>query len=68
MVGRKYLVDPDTPTMIGWIMGGRVHQKSSARKVTCPSIVLALGGLTLEFPWDLGQGLGFKPPLHTTQI
>ena len=28
MVGWKYLVHPDTPTMIGWTMCGRVHQKS----------------------------------------
>ena len=37
--------------MIGWTTGGRV-QKSSARKVTHHSTILALGALTLEFPWD----------------
>ena len=28
-------------------------------RVTIP----ALGGLTLEFPWDPGEGFGFKPPI-----
>ena len=37
MVGWKYLVHPYTPTMIGWIMGGGVHRKASARNVTHPS-------------------------------
>ena len=37
--------------MIGWTIGGRVHLQSSARKVT-HSTILALGALTLEFPWD----------------
>ena len=46
--------------MIGWTTGGRVHHTSSARKVTHPSTILALGNLTLEFPWDLGSGLGFQ--------
>ena len=40
--------------MIGWTIGGRVRCQSSARKVIHPSTILALGGLTLEFPWDLG--------------
>jgi hypothetical protein len=44
---------------------GRVHRKSSARKVTHPSIFLALGGFT-KFPWDPDLGLGFKPPLNHT--
>ena len=56
------LLHPDTPTMIGWIIYGRVQWKSSARKVTHPSTFLALGGLTSEFPWDLGQDLEFEPP------
>ena len=51
MVGRDYPVHPDTPTMIGWTIGGRVQWKSSARKITHPSTNLALDGLTLEFPW-----------------
>ena len=29
----KYLVDPDTPTIVEWNIGGRVHRKSSVRKV-----------------------------------
>ena len=33
----------DTPCMIGWIIGGRGYQTSSARKITHPSIILALG-------------------------
>jgi hypothetical protein len=33
----KYLVHPDIPTMIGWVIHGRVHHKSGARKVTHPS-------------------------------
>ena len=45
---------PDTHTMFGWTLGGRVHQKSSDRKVTHPSTILALGGLIAEFPWDPG--------------
>ena len=36
----------------GWTIGGRVHWKSSTRKVTRPSTIPALRGLTLEFPWD----------------
>lgn len=55
-------VHPNTLTMIGWITVGRVHLKSSARKVTHQITVQVLGGLTLEFPWDPGEGLGFKPP------
>ena len=43
-----------------WNLGGRVQWKSSSRKVTQ---IPALGGLTLEFPWDPCEGLGFKP-LH----
>ena len=33
----KYLVHPYIPTMIGWIIGGRVHHKSCARMFTHPS-------------------------------
>ena len=36
----------------GWTIGGRVHHKVSARKVTHPSTILALGSLTSESPWD----------------
>ena len=32
---------------------GRLHRKSSARKVTYPSTSPALSGFTSEFPWDL---------------
>ena len=47
MIGWRYPIHPNTPTMIGWIIGGRVHRKSSARMVT-------FGGLTLKFPWNPG--------------
>ena len=50
----KYAVHLDTPTMIGWTIGGRVHQKSSARKVTHLSTISILGGSISKFPWDLG--------------
>ena len=36
-VGWKYPVHMDTSTLIGWIIGGMVHWKSSPRKVTHPS-------------------------------
>jgi hypothetical protein len=50
MVGYKYPVHPDIPTMIRWTIDGRVHRKSSARKVNHPSTIPALGGFTVEFP------------------
>ena len=40
--------------MIGWTIGGRVHWKSSARKVTHPITNPALASLISEIPWDLG--------------
>ena len=49
--------------MIGWTIGGRVHGKPSARKVTYLRVIPTLGSLTLEFPWDPGEGLGYKPPM-----
>jgi hypothetical protein len=30
-------------------------------------ILISLDGLIEEFPWDPGQVLGFKPPLHTAR-
>ena len=39
-------------TMIDWTIGGRLHQKPCAREVIHTSIIPALGGWTLEFPWD----------------
>lgn len=39
-----------------------MHWNSSARKVTCPSTILAFGGSTSEFPWSLGCGLGLSHP------
>ena len=44
---------PEYPHMIGWIIDGKVHQKSSVKIVTYWNTILALGGLILEFPWDL---------------
>ena len=50
-----YLVHMDTPTIIGWTIGGKVHHESSATKVTQPkdhwkvtnpSTTPALGNLT----------------------
>jgi hypothetical protein len=38
-----------TPTMSGWIISGWVHRKSSARKATHLSTIVALGGLTSKF-------------------
>ena len=61
MVGWRYSVQLDTLTVIGWIIGGRVHQEWSARKVTHLSTIPALGGLTLKFSWDPCWGPGFKP-------
>ena len=53
-VGWKLLVHLETPTMNGWTIGGRVHCKSIARKVTHPGTIPALGGLISEFLWSLG--------------
>ena len=59
----KYPIHTNTPTFIGWTTGGRVHQKSSARKVTRPSnYFLALGGSTSEFPWIRVKALGLSYP------
>ena len=33
IVGWKYLVHLDTPTVVGWIIGSRAHQASKARKL-----------------------------------
>ena len=38
--------------MIRWIINGRVHQKSSARKVPHPSTISALDDLGV--PWNPG--------------
>lgn len=39
--------------MIGWIVGGRMHNKPSARKDAYLSTIPVLDGLTSEFPRDL---------------
>ena len=65
MVGWEYLVHLDTPTMIEWIVGGRVHQKSSVGKVTHMSTVLTLSGLTSGVPFRFKvKSLGLSHPLH----
>jgi hypothetical protein len=58
VVGQKnYVVHLDMPTTIGWTtMVGCT--RNSHRKVSLLSTILALGGLTLESPWDPGLGLG----------
>jgi hypothetical protein len=43
MTNLKYRIHPYSPTMIGWIMNGRVYQNPSPNKVTHPSIILTLG-------------------------
>ena len=48
--------------MIRWIKDGRMHSKSSARKVTHPSTIPTLGSLTSEFPRDPIQALGLTHP------
>lgn len=50
--------------MIRLIIGGRVHWKSSATKVTHLSTILALGCLTSEFLWDTGISYPFSFPIN----
>ena len=60
MIDLKYHGHLDTPTMIGWVIKGRVHHKSSVTKVTSPSTIPILGSkLYLRVPM-----VGFKPPLN----
>jgi hypothetical protein len=40
--------------MIGWTIVIGCMKKSSVKNVTHLSIIMALGNLTLEFPWHLG--------------
>jgi hypothetical protein len=44
--------------LIGWVIVVGCIGKSSVRKVTNPSTILALDGLTWEFPWDMSEGFG----------
>lgn len=53
----KVYGSPNTPIMTGWIIGGKVHQKQSATSFTHLSIVLTLGGLTLECMWHVACGI-----------
>ena len=43
-----------TPDMAGVDHRRYCTLKSSSRKVTLPNTTPALGGLTLELPWDIG--------------
>jgi len=52
----------DNPTVIEWIVSGRVHQNSSARKVTHPGTNPALGGSASEVLWDWVKVLGLSHP------
>lgn len=61
--GSKYPIHLNTPTMIGWPIGGTVHRKSSAGKVSHRSSILALGSLISEFPWDPSKASGLSQPL-----
>ena len=54
VLGETNLAHMDMSTMTWVDTGGRVHWKSSARKVTHSSIIRALGSLTSKIPWDLG--------------
>ena len=48
-----------------WLVGPQgvgCTGKSSARKITHLSTILALGSFTSEFPWDAGEGLEFEIP------
>ena len=69
MVGRNYPVHPDTPIMIGRTTGGRLHQKSNARKVTHPStkLILAIGGSTsFHGVWVNARGLSYPELVATS--
>ena len=52
LLGRKYLVHLDTPSMIEWTIVVGCIKNPVHRKVTHLSTILALGSLTLELPWD----------------
>ena len=41
---------PPPPPIFRWITCGRLHKKSNVRKITHPSTIPTLTGLTLEFP------------------
>lgn len=64
MIGWKYQAHHDTSAIIGWIVCGRVQWISSARRVTHRSTIMSSGGINLDFPWNMGWNLGFKPPFR----
>ena len=43
--------------MIGWIVGGTVHKKTSVGMVTCLTIIPALGILTSKFQLPMAPRL-----------
>lgn len=57
IVGWKYLVHPDTLTMVEWSIGGRVHPKSSVRKAFESEYYSCLRRLNL----GVSMGSGFRP-------
>lgn len=66
MVGWIFLVQLDTPTMIGCTIVSGCTGNQMLRRVTHLSTILALRGSTFEFAWDPW----FKPPwsLYLSQI
>ena len=54
-IGWKYPVHPKSPAKI-WV---NHRDREKPRKVSHLRNILALGGLTLEVPWDPGEGHGF---------
>ena len=51
--------------MIGWIEGGRMHQRLIARKFTHPSIIMTLGNLKLGVPMEsILKALSLSHPLE----
>ena len=54
MVGWKYPIDLDTPTMIGWTIVIGCTKNEVLGILTYLSTILASGGLTSIFPWIWG--------------
>ena len=47
-----WFVEPDNPPYVGWLVVVGCIKKSSVRKVTRSSMILAFRGFTSEFPRD----------------
>ena len=67
MIGWKYTVHTDIPTMIGWTIDSKVHGISTSRKVTHPSTI-QLRWLNLGVPMDLGKILDWSHPRGCGEI